>query len=216
MLEEAGASMTCPVSATAWTDRLAATLVAEAQGIYEPALEALRESGLAPAGPFAPAAVLVAIVEESTEPGVLLTRRRDHLARHGGQVAFPGGAVDAADESAQRAALREAEEEVALAPERVRVLGSLPRYPTRTGYLIEPVVGYVAEMPALRAQPAEVAEIFIVPLAVLLDSARWQAHASIVGKRSMPPELSWTGRRIWGITAGILQLLIPLLREARS
>ncbi|MGH8225853.1 MAG: NUDIX hydrolase [Gammaproteobacteria bacterium] len=215
MFEEASAPTIHPSLATAWTDRLAAVLAADAGGVYAPALEWLRRNGFAPTPPFKPAAVLIALVEQETGPGVLLTRRHDELAQHGGQVAFPGGAVEAGDASAERTALREAEEEVALVPERVRLLGRLPCYPTTTGYLVTPIVGHVAGMPTLQAQPEEVADIFVLPFTVLLNPARWQTRPLGDGvKRLMLPELSWQGQRIWGATAGMLQLLLDPLRTA--
>ncbi|MGH8225669.1 MAG: NUDIX hydrolase [Gammaproteobacteria bacterium] len=215
MIEQAYDSPLQPVRARAWPERLAAALAGNAEVDCTPAFAWLRRNGFAPTPPFKPAAVLIALVEQEAGPGVLLTRRHDELAQHGGQVAFPGGAVEADDESAERTALREAEEEVALVPERVRLLGRLPRYPTTTGYLVTPVVGHVAGMPALQAQPEEVADIFVLPFTVLLDPARWQTRPPGNGaKRLMLPELSWEGQRIWGATAGMLQLLLDSLRVA--
>ncbi len=217
MIEEAHHSPVRSLRAAAWADRLADTLAGNTDAACTPAFTWLRRNGLAPAPPFKPAAVLVALVEQEAGPGVLLTRRHDELAQHGGQVAFPGGAVEAGDGNAERTALREAEEEVALAPDRVRLLGRLPRYPTTTGYLVTPIVAHVAELPALRAQPEEVADIFVLPFSVLLDPARWQTLPLGVGEqRLMLPELSWAGQRVWGATAGMLQLLLDPLREVWS
>src|SRR5699024_7510034 len=122
-----------------------------------------------------------------------------------------------AGESAEDTALREAQEETALPPEAVTLLGRLPRYPTTSAYMVTPVVGYVAELPPLRAQPEEVAEIFIVPIAVLLDEARWRNKPLTLGRLRLPHrELYWKGQRIWGATAGMLQMFLPRLREARE
>ena len=199
----------------AWTERLSAALRGNEERSSTAVIEWLRRSGREPRAGFAPAAVLAAIIAGESGPGVLLTRRRDDLLQHAGQVAFPGGVEDAADRGPEDTALREAEEEVTLPRHRVCLLGRLPRYPTTSGYLVTPVVGYVAESPHFAAQAAEVAEIFIVPLAVLLDSARWETRPlDVAGERLLLPEISWEKKRIWGATAGMLQLLLPPLREA--
>ncbi|MGH8273588.1 MAG: CoA pyrophosphatase [Gammaproteobacteria bacterium] len=207
---------TPPNRAAAWPDRLAAALAGNETQIFQPAVDGLRGAGALPPTKPARAAVLIAFLEQN-EPGLLLTRRHDSLSAHPGQVAFPGGAEDPGDESPEAAALREAEEEVALARERVRVLGRLPRYPTTSGYLVTPVVGWVADPPVFTAQAREVADIFVVPLAVLLDRTRWQDNPLQLGTTRLPHrELHWQGQRIWGATAGMLQLLLPSLREARG
>ncbi len=105
--------------------------------------------------PPVPAAVLVPIIL-GPEPGVLLTKRNAHLNKHGGQVSFPGGRIDATDADAEAAALREAEEEIALDPKRVEVLGSMADYITGTGYRITPVLGLLPPGLELRASPHEV------------------------------------------------------------
>jgi 8-oxo-dGTP pyrophosphatase MutT (NUDIX family) len=198
----------------AWAGRLAATLIDNAERVNEPAVEVLRRGGRLPAGEPARAAVLVALVEDADGAGVLLTRRRDDLVSHPGQVALPGGGREAG-ESAEDTALREAREETALPPESVTLLGRLPRYPTTSAYMVTPVVGYVANLPPLRAQPQEVADIFIVPIAVLLDDARWEDNPlTLDGLRLPHRELHWEGQRIWGATAGMLQMFLPRLREA--
>lgn len=165
--------------------------------------------------PLRQAAVLVPIVLR-TSPTVLLTRRTDHLASHSGQVAFPGGKVDEADADAAAAALREAEEEVGLAPERVEVLGLLPDYLTGSAYRITPVVGLVRPDAVLRPNPQEVAELFEVPLAFLMDPRHHRRHAfEFEGQRrewySMPFDDGGRERFIWGATAGMLRNFYRLL-----
>lgn len=200
-----------------WVARLADALGAGGDEIYRPALDLLREAGRWPAAPAAEAAVLVPIVESGRGPELLLTRRRDDLMRHAGQVAFPGGIRDPGDVGPEATALREAEEEIALPPASVGVLGRLPRYPTTTGYLVTPVVGYVERPVELHAAPEEVADIFTVPLPVLLDESRWHRRfLEFEGMRLPFLEIHWGGQRIWGATAGMLRLLVPLLREARE
>jgi 8-oxo-dGTP pyrophosphatase MutT (NUDIX family) len=199
----------------AWTARLSDALVGNETKSCQAVVDRLRRWGRMPPGAPMPAAVLVAILDGSSGPGLLLTRRHDALAQHPGQVAFPGGAEELGDTNPEATALREAEEEVALARARVQVLGRLPRYPTTTGYLVTPIVGYVADPPRLIAQADEVAAIFIVPLPVLLDPARWLDRPLQLGDERMAHrELHWRGQRIWGATAGMLQLLLPPLRES--
>ncbi len=161
------------------------------------------------------AAVLVPILLRD-QPTVLLTRRADQLSSHAGQVAFPGGKVDDGDEDAVAAALREAEEEVGLAPERVEVLGLLPDYLTGSAYRITPVVGLVRPDAVLRPNPQEVAELFEVPLAFLMDPANHRRHALDWEGRplnwlAMPYADGKDERFIWGATAALLRNLYRFL-----
>lgn len=202
----------------AWVERLARALDETDDGVHRPTLDRLRATGRwTDARQPAEAAVLVPIREAAGEPELILTRRRDDLVRHAGQVAFPGGAVDPGDPGPEGTALREAEEEIALPARSVGILGRLPRYPTVSGYLVTPVVGYIANPVELHPAPEEVAEIFTLPLAVLLDSSRWVRRVLELGDKRVPlREMEWEGQRIWGVTAGMLQILIPLLRQARE
>jgi 8-oxo-dGTP pyrophosphatase MutT (NUDIX family) len=158
-----------------------------------------------------PAAVLIAITDRPS-PGLILTQRPETMRRHPGQVAFPGGRVDVDDEDHIAAALREAEEEIALPPSQVRVIGSLSSYRTGTGYDITPVIGLIP--PDLRFIPnsQEVASIFEVPLAFVLDPANRTERVGIwQGQERRFYELSWGGYRIWGATAGMLVNLERIL-----
>ena len=154
------------------------------------------------------AAVLVAITDRA-EPGVILTRRTEHLRRHAGQIAFPGGRLDPNDgvgvDGAVAAALREAKEEIALPPASVEVIGVADRYRTGTGYDITPVVGVVPPDLPLVAAEAEVAAVFEAPLAFLLDPANHrEASIDWAGKPRRYYEIVWGEWRIWGATAGMI------------
>lgn len=163
-----------------------------------------------------PAAVLVPIVMRS-EPTVLLTLRTAHLSTHSGQIAFPGGKVDASDVNAVDAALREAHEEVGLACEFVEVLGQLPVYVTGSVFHVTPVVALVSPDFSLHPNPFEVADVFEVPLQFLMNPAHHRHHLvdwQGVPRQwlSMPYQDGATERFIWGATAGMLRNLYRFLR----
>jgi 8-oxo-dGTP pyrophosphatase MutT (NUDIX family) len=162
-----------------------------------------------------PAAVLMPIVVREQGLTLLLTQRTEHLTDHGGQVSLPGGRVEHSDASPIDTALRETEEEVGLDRRHVEVIGSLPDYFTGTGFQVTPVVGIVHPPFDLRADPFEVAEIFEVPLAFLMDGMNHQRRTAEfpngVGRRTfyaMPYERFF----IWGATAGMLRNLFHFLR----
>jgi 8-oxo-dGTP pyrophosphatase MutT (NUDIX family) len=162
-----------------------------------------------------PAAVLVPVTDRP-QPGVILTRRTETMKRHAGQVAFPGGRIDPEDADAAAAALREAEEEIALPRDRVTLIGATDQYRTVTGFLVTPVIGVVPPDLALVPSAAEVADVFEVPLDFLLDSGNhleasveWQGHVRHYY------EILWGEHRIWGATAAMIVNLSRRLRWAR-
>ncbi len=160
-----------------------------------------------------PAAVLVALLERESGLTVLLTRRTAHLAHHPGQVSFPGGRLEAADDGdAVACALRESAEEVGLAPDRVRVIGRLDDYVTGTGFIVSPVVGVVRPPPQFVPDPFEVAEVFEAPLDFLADAANYRIERrEVAGRERRFWAVDWQGWLVWGATAGILLNLADVL-----
>lgn len=166
----------------------------------------------------ADASVLIPLVLRAGRLAVLLTQRTDHLADHAGQISFPGGRAEPHDADAVATALRETEEEVGLARHHIDVIGSLPTYTTVTNFVVTPVVALVEPDFTARPDPFEVAEVFEVPLAFLMDPAHHQRHAfdSPSGRREFysmpwqpPPDGATSGdageRFIWGATAAMLR-----------
>ncbi len=158
------------------------------------------------------AAVLVPLVL-GPAPAVLLTKRTATLARHAGQVSFPGGRIDPTDLSAEAAALREAEEEIALDPARVELTGRLYDHVTGTGFCITPVLGLIPPEMAFHPAPAEVEEIFTLPLATVLDPvAPTRERAPWRGQMREFWVFPHAEHLIWGATAAILVQLAEALR----
>ncbi len=155
-----------------------------------------------------PAAVLIPVIAHAEGATVLLTRRADTLTSHTGQIAFPGGRLDAG-ETAAEAALREAMEEVGLDPAAVEVLGVSEAYETVTGFLVTPVIGWIAEPPVLTARADEVADLFEVPWDFLMDLANHRRDflEPDIGPRRWFWAMPWQDRYIWGATAGIIRAL---------
>ncbi len=161
-----------------------------------------------------PAAVLVPLIDTPEGLSILLTLRAAHLKSHAGQVSFPGGRLEPHDPTPIEAALREAEEEVGLARDRVEVLGLLDPYETVTGYCVMPVVGLIQGPFEPLIDPGEVAQAFEVPAAFLMDPTNHQCH-----------EVEWQGQLrcyyaipfgehyIWGATAAMLVAFYKRLFE---
>jgi 8-oxo-dGTP pyrophosphatase MutT (NUDIX family) len=171
--------------------------------------------GAPPATALTPAAVLVPLVTRPEGLAVLLTQRTQHLTAHAGQISFPGGRQEEDDADSIAAALREAEEEVGLPRDHVEIVGRLDTYLTSTGFDITPVVGLVrAPYPTL-LDPFEVAEIFEVPLAFILDPANRQRHSrEFKGRQRSFYVFPYQNRYIWGATAGMLVNLVEVLTAA--
>ena len=159
-----------------------------------------------------PAAVLIPVIADEDVARVILTVRTEKLRKHSGQVAFAGGAIDAADASPEDAAMREAEEEIGLNASYIETVGQLPIYRSLTGFSITPVLALVKPGFQLQASPDEVDQIFEVPLMDLMnpdnhirDSLIWQ------NKRRYFYTIKHPEQRIWGVTAGIIRTLYERL-----
>jgi 8-oxo-dGTP pyrophosphatase MutT (NUDIX family) len=163
------------------------------------------------------AAVLLPVILRAPSQGdstLLFTRRTDHLARHSGQISFPGGRSEEADPSPAETALRETFEETGIAPGFVTVAGYLDRYLTGTGFDIQPVVGLLRQGFTLSPDPREVAEIFEVPLAFLCDPAnRRRENREIAGQQRNFYAFTYQDREIWGATAAIAVNLAERLSD---
>lgn len=159
-------------------------------------------------GPLKPAAVLVPLLCHRNALHILLTHRAANLARHAGQIAFPGGRVDPGDPDPAACALRETEEEIGLPRRQVRLLGALDPYLTATGYVVAPIVGAVAPGFRLRLDPGEVASSFEVPLDFVLDESNHRLESGeFQGRERHWWAIPYGEHYIWGATAGMLRNL---------
>ncbi len=162
--------------------------------------------------PLKAAAVLVPLIERPDGLTVLFTQRTSHLAHHAGQVSFPGGHIEPDDGGPAETALRETEEEVGLDRRHVEIVGRLDTYVTRTGFVVTPVVGLVRPPFTLRPDPHEVAEIFEVPLAFLLDRRNHErCSAEFEGRTRFFWAMPYGRHFIWGATAGMVINLCDIL-----
>ena len=166
-------------------------------------------------GSIRPAAVLIPVIPRIDGPTALLTQRPDTMASHPGQVAFPGGKVDAADLDEVAAALREAEEEVGVVPQSVELIARSAPYITGTAFRITPVIGVLPADFVPQPDPTEVADVFEAPLDFLFNTANHQTGTAFYkGKHREFTEMPWQGFRIWGVTAGIIRDLYMNLYES--
>lgn len=164
-----------------------------------------------------PAAVMIPVLRGAEGLSVLLTLRPDNMRDHAGQIAFPGGKIDAGDATPLAAALRETEEEVGLGPDALEVLGPIERYRTGTGFCITPFVALAAPGAEPRPEPGEIAALFAPPLDFLMDPAN---HRRLTGEwrgaRRRYWAMPWRDRFIWGATAGMLRRLSERVAAIRA
>lgn len=214
--------MLASIEAGAFERRAAQHLRREPPGILDPKGNPCGDHELEMDGrPFVmaalpkPAAVLVPVVMHEDEATVLFTERASHLRDHSGQIAFPGGKIDADEASPLDTALREAEEEIGLDRSFVRPVGFLDSYLSSSGYIVFPVVGLVTPRFSLTLNTTEVADAFEVPLSFLMDPANHEIHArEWKGHIRQYYAMPFRERYIWGVTAGILRNLYVRLYES--
>lgn len=158
------------------------------------------------------AAVLIGLIPRERDYGVQLTLRPDTMAQHAGQVAFPGGRLDAGDPSLLDAALRESEEEIGLRRDQVEIIGRSRGYLTGTGFLIAPFVGLIDEGFTVEPDPEEVADVFETPFSFLMNPDNHERHTAFwKGRDREYFAMPHNGRYIWGATAGMLRALYERL-----
>ncbi|WP_333631318.1 CoA pyrophosphatase [Agrobacterium cavarae] len=152
------------------------------------------------------AAVLVPVIDDGDEARVIFTQRTKTLRNHSGQISFPGGGIDAQDRSPEEAALRETEEEIGMSRRFIETVGRMPDYISGTGFRIKPVLAVVRPGFMLTPNPAEVDEVFEVPLSFLMDPANHSRGSRMFqGRERFFYEMPYGERYIWGITAGIVR-----------
>jgi 8-oxo-dGTP pyrophosphatase MutT (NUDIX family) len=171
-----------------------------------------RERKIVPQSDLTRAAVLVPIVFRDIKPHLILTKRTMTVATHKGQISFPGGVREPEDADIQSNALREAKEEIGIHPDDVEVVGMIDDFSTMTGFIVTPVVGFVADHVEFRADPAEVEEIFEVPFDVFLNTTYYKlVKKEHAGYKYEYHQYSFGKRIIWGATAGIIHRFVATM-----
>mgnify|MGYP005843599607 CR=1 FL=1 len=165
-------------------------------------------------GALTQAAVLIPLLQTENGLDLLLTVRTDDVAHHKGQVAFPGGAREPQDNSPQMTALRETEEELALPPNQVEILGRIDDMWTPTGFIVTPIVGYLPGLPGLDPQPSEVSEYFTVPLSFFMNDSN--GYTQTYQRGCLKTDVwfyDYGSYTVWGVTAFIIRNLLSILLE---
>ncbi len=161
------------------------------------------------------AGVLIPMTRFKDDWHLVFIRRTEHEHdHHGGQVAFPGGGIDPGDRTPARAALREAHEEIGLPPERVRILGELPRAHSVTNYVVTPIVGSFDWPVSFQPEPGEVARVFSIPLSWLADRGNHEIRYRSLSNRNPRPVIyfnHYDGELLWGFTARLTLNLLEAL-----
>lgn len=196
-------------------------LLTQAVSPLESGVTGLEVNGYRPMGsaafrPARTAAVLVALID-LPEPELVLTRRSEHLLQHPGQISFPGGRAEKSDTSAVQTALREAREEIGLSPQLTTPIGFLDRMDTISDYRVLPVVALVQPPVEWKPDHSEVAEVFTVPLSLVLDESRYdsrQIHRE--GTDYIIWSLQYRDYHIWGATAAMMMNLAVRMRAVNE
>ncbi len=164
------------------------------------------------------AAVLFPLVERPAGLNVIFTRRASHLYNHAGQISFPGGRIEVFDHDAIAAALRETNEEIGVPPNLVKLIGIQPAYLTSTKFTMTPVIGVIRPGFTINADPTEVAEVFEVPLSVLMDTSRHRLHRAQLpaGGHRYYFSITWKSYFIWGATAALIRNFYHYLAAAQG
>ena len=152
-----------------------------------------------------PAAVLVGLQQQTAGWHVVMTRRAGHLAHHAGQISFPGGKVEPNDINLVATALREAQEEIALSPSAVTIIGALDIVTSPVGFVVQPVVGLIAPEAVFVASPDEVEEVLVLPLVDVLEPTRHRRESYLSeGVRREVWVIDNADHYLWGLSASIL------------
>jgi len=166
--------------------------------------------------PLKKAAVLIGLIDSPEHKSglqVLLTKRSSHLKHHPSQISFPGGKLEPEDNNLIATALREAQEEIGLSPDNVKIIGQLPTYEMISGYLVTPIVAIIDQQPNLQQDDNEVAEIFQVPLQYFLQGSNH--HCISMFKRGRDFNVHFFPYKhynIWGVTAAMLKDFIEHIK----
>jgi 8-oxo-dGTP pyrophosphatase MutT (NUDIX family) len=162
-----------------------------------------------------PAAVLIPLQERQDGDYIVLTKRADHLPTHKGQIAFPGGRVDAGDADIFDTALRESQEEIGIEPERVRILGRLDEFTAGYGLVVTPVIGLIPSHCEFRLDPAETTAVASVPIRALMEKPHFAFDDRLSPGGHPSYHFYVNGWDVWGVTARILVQFLELVYDFR-
>jgi 8-oxo-dGTP pyrophosphatase MutT (NUDIX family) len=184
----------------------------------EPVFSASFSSNFLDCNDIVRAAVFVPLVQRPSGLSVIFTRRSPQLYDHAGQISFPGGRIEPSDRDAIAAALRETQEEIGVAPQFVQLIGTQPGFLTSTRFTMQPVIGLVRPGFTITPAPDEVAEVFEVPLSVLMDPARHRLHQAQLagGGHRFYFSITWHSYFIWGATAALIRNFYHFLAAAQT